>query len=156
MNMQETSIAQRKPYDTDLSDEQWATIEPLIARQERRGRGRQVAMRDVVNGMLYQTRTGCQWRLLPHEFPHWSVVRYYFDRWKHDGTFQRLNDRLREAARQQAKRDPVPSAAILDSQSVKTTEAGGLRGFDGGKKGQRSQTAPVGGYPRLPARYPCP
>ena len=137
-------MAKRAAYPSDVTDEQWELVAPVLARNGVWGRPREVDLREVVNAIFHLVRTGCQWRFLPHDFPHPSSVRYYFYKWRHDGTWQELNDELREQVRSAENRDPEPTAALIDSQSVKTTEAGGERGFDGGKKGQGTQTA----YPR--------
>lgn len=118
----------RKSYPTDLTDAQWARIAPLIPPAEPGGRPRSVDAREVVNAILYLVRTGCQWRNLPHEFPPWGTVHYYYRRWRLDGTWQKVHDALREQTRAKEGRRAAPSAAIIDSQSVKSTEKGGLAG----------------------------
>jgi transposase len=115
----------RRPYPSDLTDEQWALLEPLLPRAKPGGRPRSVDLREVANAMLYLLRTGCPWRSLPHDLPPWGTVWAYFRRWRDDGTLDLLHGALRARARTEAGRDPDPSAAILDSQSVKTAEKGG-------------------------------
>jgi putative transposase len=136
----------RRPYPTDLTDEEWAAIAPWVARPAGPGAPTQVDLREIVNALRYLNRTGCAWRHLPHEFPNYNTVRYYFDKWTWDGTFTRLAAALTVLDRTQAGREPQPSLLIADSQTVKTSAAGGERGFDGGKKYQRSQAPALGRY----------
>jgi len=133
----------RKSYPSDLTDAEWQKIEPLIPRpRSSRGRKRKHSIREILNGIFYVVRAGCAWRMLPHDLPPWKTVYHYFRLWRKDGTWAHINVALWTELREAEGRDSQPSAAIWDSQSVKTTSVKGVRGYDAGKQQGRTAVRP--------------
>lgn len=126
----------RKPYPTDLTDKEWEIVKLFTASKYKKGEsGREptVNKRDVVNAIFYVLQSGCSWRMLPHDFPEWESVYWYFKKWKENGITEKLHDFLREQVRKKAGKKPDPTVGIADSQSVKTTEKGGSKATMGGR-----------------------
>lgn len=124
----------RLPYSSDMNDHEYACIALYVGQKPGPGRKRTINIREVVNALCYLSRTGCQWRMLPHDLPPWQHVAYYYYKWLADGTLELINDCLREDIRIELDRDPEPSVAIIDSQSVKTVSSGDERGYDTAKQ----------------------
>jgi transposase len=132
----------RKPYPSDLTDAQWELLAPFIPEVSANATVSTIPRREIVNGILYLLRTGCSWRQMPHDLPNGKTVYHYFRQWKMDGTWENAMNSLRKQARRAGGREEEPSAAIIDSQSIKTSPVRGIeRGFDAGKKNLGTQAA---------------
>jgi putative transposase len=127
-------VKTRRSYPTDLSDAEWEILRGLVPEARLGGRPRAHDTRELLDAIFYVLRSGCAWRLLPHEFPPWQTAYHYFRAWRIDGTWERMHDALRERVRLRSGREATPSAAIIDSQSVKTTEKGGIAATTGARR----------------------
>src|SRR6266849_1544712 len=140
---------ERRVYASDVTDKEWAILEPLIPAAKPGGRAQEIERREIVNGIFYVLRSGCPWRLLPHDLPNWSTVYLYFREWKQAGIWEQVNAALRREVRVGLGRDREPSEAIIDSQSIKTSSVrGDKRGYDGGKKNSGQKTTSARGHAR--------
>jgi len=141
----------RQAYPSDLTDKQWELLDPLIPQPSLEGRPPIYERREIVNAILYVLRSGCPWRLVPHDLPAWGTVYWYFRRWRDGGVWDQVLAALRMEVRTKQGRHPEPSAAIIDSQSIKTSAVRGPeKGYDAGKKNLGPQTPRAGGYAGQP------
>ncbi len=123
-NLKQKCKLKRKSYDSDLTNEEWDIIKPLLPPPNKEGTPRKVNIRKVINAINYLLKSGCSWRLIPHDFPKWQIVYYYFRLWKRKGIWKRIHDNLRKKVRQMSGKRAFPTAGIIDSQSVKTAKKG--------------------------------
>lgn len=139
----------RRRYPSDLTDAQWAILEPLLPLPAQEAPNHKYEQREIINAILYVLRSGCPWRLLPHDLPAWGTVYWYFRRWRDEGVWEQVLRVLRLEVRTKQGRNPEPSAAVIDSQSIKTSAVRGPeKGYDPGKKNLGQETAPAGGHAR--------
>lgn len=137
MSRSKNAEQKRRGYDSDLSDEEWALIEEMVPQPKPGGRPAKYPRREIVNAILYLNKQGCTWRGLPHDFPPFRSVHNYFSQWRDEGVWEKMCDTLRREVRIELGREPEPSAAVIDTQSVRTTEKGGLQTAEGGTQPRR-------------------